>query len=64
VRGTGQRIPPQKAPFNSHGRPVFYNGRNYISPDVDMHSGGVWNMFDRRGNRIGTYDANLNRIGN
>jgi hypothetical protein len=62
--GYGRRIPAQKAPFNTHGQPVFFNGKNYISPDVDMHNGGVWKMFDKRGNRIGTYDANLDRIGN
>ena len=50
-------------PFNNHGQPVFKNGNRYITPDVDRHSGGVWKMFDRRGNRLGTYDANLNRIG-
>ncbi len=50
------------APFNSHGQPVYTNGRDYITPDVDRHRGGVWKKFDRRGRRLGTYDANLNRI--
>jgi RHS repeat-associated protein len=62
--GYTKRIPAQKAPFNSHGQEVFTNGKNYITRDVDSHIGGAWKMFDRRGNRIGTYDANLNRIGN
>jgi hypothetical protein len=63
--GYTRRIPPQKAHFNSHGQPVFYNSKTstYITPDIDMHRGGVWKMFDRRGRRIGTYDAQLNRIG-
>ena len=30
--GFDRRIPPQKAPFNSHGQPVFYDGKNYITP--------------------------------
>lgn len=30
--GFDRRIPPQKAPFDSHGQPVFYNGKNYITP--------------------------------
>ena len=60
--GYGQRIPTQKAPFPSHGAEVYSNGKNYITPDVDVHSGGVWKMFDRRGNRLGTYDADLNRM--
>jgi hypothetical protein len=63
--GYTQRIAAQKSPFNSHGQPVFYNPKTktYITPDVDAHNGGVWKMFDRRGNRIGTYDGELNRIG-
>ncbi|XYI04255.1 toxin C-terminal domain-containing protein [Sorangium sp. So ce1128] len=32
------------------------------SPQVDSHNGGVWKMFDRRGVRLGTYDAELNKI--
>jgi len=49
--------------FNSHGNKVFTNGENFITADRDMHSGGVWKMFDSAGNRLGTYDANLVRIG-
>jgi filamentous hemagglutinin len=61
--GFGQRIPPQKAPFNSHGQPVYFDGKNYISPDVDSHNvTNGWKMFDRKGERMGTYDSNLNRI--
>ena len=61
--GFGQRIPPQKAPFDSHGQPVFYNGKNYISPDVDSHNvANGWKMFNSKGKRIGTYDSDLNRI--
>jgi RHS repeat-associated protein len=58
-----KRIPPQKAPFDSHGQPVFFNGKRYITPDVHSHIGGVWKMFDRQGNRLGTFDANLKKIG-
>ena len=61
--GFNRRIASQKAPFNSHGQEVFSNGKNFITRDVDSHSGGVWKMFDRAGRRLGTYDANLNRIG-
>lgn len=58
--GYGKRIPPQKAPFNSHGQPVFTNGKNYISPDVDGHSqDDGWKMFDRRGDRTGTWNSDL-----
>lgn len=61
--GYGHRIPPQKAPFNSHGQDVYWNGKNYITPDVDGHNiSDGWKVFDRRGNRLGTYDKDLNRI--
>ncbi len=63
--GYAQRIPPQRAPFNSHGQPVFTNGRRYITPDIDQHNvTNGWKMFDRRGTRIGTYSPDLKtRIG-
>ncbi len=67
--GYEKRIPPQKAPFDSHGQDVFSNGKTYITADMGSHTeagshiGGVWKKFDARGNRLGTYDANLNRIG-
>ncbi|HWM87278.1 MAG TPA: polymorphic toxin-type HINT domain-containing protein [Kofleriaceae bacterium] len=61
--GFDRRIPPQKAPFNSHGQPVFFDGKRYITPDVDGHIGGTWKVFDRRGRRVGTFDENLNEIG-
>ncbi|HHR4183516.1 TPA: toxin C-terminal domain-containing protein [Salmonella enterica] len=61
--GFDRRIPPQKAPFNSHGQPVYSDGKNYITLDIDSHNvTNGWKMFDRKGNRIGTYDSNLNRI--
>jgi RHS repeat-associated protein len=61
--GFKRRIPPQKAPFDSHGQEVFSNGRRFITRDIDSHSGGVWKMYDRQGRRLGTYDAKLKRIG-
>ena len=52
------------SPVKSHGQPVFKNGSQYISPDIDVHSGGTWKMFDRVGNRVGTYNGDLSvRIG-
>lgn len=63
--GFDRRIPPQKAPFDSHGQTVYYNlkMKAYISKDIDSHKGGSWKMFDRKGRRIGTYNENLERIG-
>jgi len=58
-----------KTNYRSHGQPVFKRGNRYITPDVDSHSGGVWKMADSPQNlgskstRMGTYDANLVRIG-
>ena len=52
-----------------YGKPVFYNGKNYITPDRDGHNGGVWKMAKKekdlynRNTRMGTYDAELNKIG-
>ncbi|KAB8164524.1 hypothetical protein FH609_017490 [Streptomyces sp. 3MP-14] len=61
--GYNQRVPPNRAPFNSHGQPVFSNGRNFITPDVDGHNvSDGWKMFDRRGRRTGTYDSALNYV--
>ncbi len=62
--GYGPRISPQRLLFDSHGQPGYLNGKNYITPDANGHIGGVWKMFDRRGVRIGTFDSNLNRLGN
>ncbi|MCL9666945.1 VENN motif pre-toxin domain-containing protein [Rosenbergiella epipactidis] len=61
--GFDRRIPPQKAPFNSYGQPVFFNGKNYITPDIDSHNvTNGWKLFNRKGERVGTYDSNLNKI--
>lgn len=61
--GFDRRIPSQKAPFNSHGQPVFFNGKNYITPDVDSHNiSNGWKLFNHKGKRIGTYDSDLNMI--
>ncbi|MCG3461433.1 S-type pyocin domain-containing protein [Xenorhabdus bovienii] len=63
--GYDQRIPAQKAPFNSHGQTVFFNKKTktYITPDVDGHNvNNGWKMMDKKGKRIGTYDSELNRL--
>jgi len=44
---------------NTRNRPVFTNGKNYISPDVDGHIGGAWKMFNRRGDLLYTMDIGL-----
>ncbi|MGF7089301.1 hypothetical protein JOD24_003184 [Kroppenstedtia sanguinis] len=59
----------KKTNYKSHGQPVFKKGNKYITPDVDQHKGEGWKMADSVKNlkskktRMGTYDANLNRIG-
>ncbi len=61
--GFDSRILPNKAPFNSHGQTSYFNGKTYITPDIDSHNvTNGWKMFDRRGQRIGTYDSDLNKI--
>jgi len=58
-----------KTNYFSDGRPVYKKGNLYITPDRTSHNGGVWKMADSvgglksRSTRMGTYDANLNRIG-
>lgn len=42
----------------------FTNGKDWISPDMDGHNGGVWKQFTLKGRRIATLDKNLNRIKN
>lgn len=53
--------------FRSHGQRIFTNGKSFITQDVDSHVGGTWKMANSvddllRGNRIGTYDYELNWI--
>ena len=51
------------------GQAVFKLGSRYITRDLDGHNGGAWKMADSvkalgsKKTRSGTYDANLNRIG-
>ena len=60
--GFDRRIPAQKSPFNSYGQPVYFNGKTYITPDIDSHNvTNGWKIFDRKGERMGTYDSDLNR---
>ena len=53
----------------SHGQPIYKKGNRFITPDVDSHNGGYWKMADsiknlaRKVTRMGTYDIDLNRIG-
>lgn len=57
-----------------HGKPVYENKKSkgkpkYISPDRDNHNGGYWKGADKacdlgsKNTRKGTYDKDLNRIG-
>ena len=57
--GYETRFGADRAPFNSHGQEVFFDGNSYISRDIDSHLGGVWKKFDRAGNRVGTYNKDL-----
>jgi hypothetical protein len=58
--GFDRRISPSRVPFNSHGQEAYFDGKNYITPDVDAHNvSGGWKMFNSKGERIGTYPADL-----
>ena len=55
----------------SHGQKIYKSekGNRYITRDKDAHTNGVWKMSDKPENlrskqtRMGTYDENLQRIG-
>ena len=55
----------------SHGQKIYKSekGNRYITRDKDAHTNGVWKMADKPENlrskqtRMGTYDENLQRIG-
>ena len=59
----------EKTNYLSNGQPVYKKGKTYITPDVDGHNGGVWKAagsvedLGSKKTRWGTYDAELNRIG-
>ncbi|MER2497016.1 toxin C-terminal domain-containing protein [Vibrio neptunius] len=67
----------EKTKFKIHNETVFYNKKKklYISRDVGSgdgngaHNGGVWKMaksvkeLGSKKTRLGTYDADLNKIG-
>ncbi|MCB9229217.1 MAG: hypothetical protein H6618_06360 [Deltaproteobacteria bacterium] len=52
-----------------NGQPVYRKGKEYITRDVDGHNGGAWKKANsvkdlgKKETRSGTYDADLNRIG-
>jgi hypothetical protein len=63
AKDLGYDRPVKDPPFNPHGQKVFGNGKDFITPDVDGHNvSDGWKGFDRRGNRTGTYDKDLNWI--
>ncbi|MCK5685512.1 toxin C-terminal domain-containing protein, partial [bacterium] len=53
----------------SMNKPIYSNGKRFITPDRTNHKGGIWKIaykakdFFKKGARIGTTDANLNIIG-
>lgn len=60
----------KKTKYTSMGRPVFQQGKQFITPDRKAHNGGFWKKaysiedFNTRGKRIGTFDKTLSkRIG-
>jgi len=59
----------QKINERVHGQSVFRRGNDYITRDTDGHINGAWKMaknvkdLAKKETRSGTYDANLNKIG-
>ncbi len=59
--GYDRKTPAPKMKFDTHGQPAFFNGKNYITPDVDGHNTtNGWKMFTKSGERTGTWDTDLN----
>ena len=40
-------------------KPYFKKSREYITIDNTCHVGGFWKKFDKNGERIGTFDKDL-----
>ncbi|HLB94318.1 MAG TPA: toxin C-terminal domain-containing protein [Candidatus Babeliales bacterium] len=59
----------RKTNYYSQDLPVYQRGNRFITIDRNDHNGGFWKMADSVKNleskaaRLGTYDKNLNRIG-
>jgi hypothetical protein len=59
----------EKIHQTSHREAIYTNGKVYITLDNTSHNGGVWKMartiedLGSKETRMGTYDADLNRIG-
>lgn len=50
--------------IGSHGELVFKDPKRrvWITPDNTGHNGGIWKEFDKKLNRTGTLDKNLERL--
>jgi len=60
ILGYPIKVRPNAAPFNSHGMPVYTNGKSYLTPDRDSHNvSDGWKTFNRRGKRTGTWNWDL-----
>lgn len=45
--GLARRLGFQRTNYRSHGQPVYFDSKRYITPDVDSHNGGVWKWLIR-----------------
>lgn len=66
------KVPPEgfrKIRETCHGQAIYTDGKRYVTPDVDQHNGGWWKMaaspkrLMSKSTRKGTFDENLNPIG-
>lgn len=39
-----KKLGDRKTNYRSHGQPVYYNEKYYMTPDIDGHNGGTWGM--------------------
>ncbi len=68
ARTAAKKLGFEETNYFSENEPIFRKENLYITPDRKGHNGGIWKMskshdFKNREKRLGTYDKDLNRIG-
>jgi len=58
----GPKVHPMRG-RTSHGEEWFTGGRQWYTFDNTTHQGGIWKVFDRKGNRLHTVDIDGNIVG-
>lgn len=55
-----EKLNLKEAGIGPRGEKMYkFKNNKFVVLDVDCHKGGFWKMFDKRGNRIGTFDESI-----